>query len=638
MSKHAGSSPVEHQRDLSNGRRGRGPGSQRRRRGPRIRVGLTLAPEQIVAVEIRRTKYGPRAGRIFARAVDAPDESGGWPGLAKALQELRDMLGTDRVRAALTIEYPLAHVRSLELPPLRWKSLDRLVRRNPNRYFPVGIGPAVVAITRRPWRRGSSGPRPVLATGARSQVVEDVLTTTETAGLHSEIVSAGQVAIVAGVRRLEPRLRKGTAALVLLHPDRVVVLFLRRGRLVLARMLPRAALGARGGPDARGERRGVERQATEQPRGAQPRRSPDGGGGWRTAQPDGHTTHSDRRSERQPESDGPEQEGAKANTADDGSPEKGGAERIHDRADKRKRTYPPPCPEHMPALARAIRRVLTETAGLHGIAVDRLAIVGDMGHEATLASALERPRSTEVSEGNRDPGSLNQPATVQGGVKVITNSRLASLPPSALAAFGSALIGPDTPPLLPEARRVRVQRAARRRSVLFVAIATLCLAAAGGLRMFDARRDVAATVRQRGAIRPAVEQALRARTTIQAIRARVSVLQRIGAERKRWTSVFAALAEALPEDAHLLGLYGDREGFRLHVRATSAAAVVPAVQASPRFTAARLEGAVEQNEIGGALERFYVTVVPAFERPASATRSASGSFSGTGARYGPKRD
>jgi hypothetical protein len=182
-----------------------------------------------------------------------------------------------------------------------------------------------------------------------------------------------------------------------------------------------------------------------------------------------------------------------------------------------------------------------------------------------------------------------------------------ALPADAFFALGAALAGPRVPLLLPEAAvQARAYRARRRTVVLAIASAG-CLAFAAGAHLAGLRAEVEAVRAARAEIAPAVARAREARANVESVRARLASVAALERGASGWTAEIAAVARALPDSAHLRTLAADSAGLRLGGLARSAAEVVPALEASPRFARVALAAPVRWEQ-GDAGERFDVAV------------------------------
>jgi Tfp pilus assembly protein PilN len=180
---------------------------------------------------------------------------------------------------------------------------------------------------------------------------------------------------------------------------------------------------------------------------------------------------------------------------------------------------------------------------------------------------------------------------------------LSEFEPAALAAYGAALVPESAPLLLSErARRVRRGRLNRRAAGL-AAAAVLAIATAGALRLWGLGREFDAVAAERRAHAVEVSQALQMRQTAEAIRVRLESIASVERSKLPWTPAVAALAEALPDSAYLVSLSAEGMQLRLAGVASSASAIVPALEASPLLREVSLTAA-RRADGSGASESF----------------------------------
>jgi len=200
--------------------------------------------------------------------------------------------------------------------------------------------------------------------------------------------------------------------------------------------------------------------------------------------------------------------------------------------------------------------------------------------------------------------------------RVASSPALERLPAEAVIALGAARAGAEAPALVPPSVVAARVRAARRQTLARATGAVILLGAAAGLHLDGVRREVAAVEARRREIRRPVRDALEARATVERMRARLATLATLEAGAPAWTGDIAAVARALPDSAHLRALTADSAGLRLAGVARSAAAVVPALEASRHFERVSLAAPVRWEQ-GDAGERFDVA---AFRAPARGQR------------------
>jgi Tfp pilus assembly protein PilN len=167
------------------------------------------------------------------------------------------------------------------------------------------------------------------------------------------------------------------------------------------------------------------------------------------------------------------------------------------------------------------------------------------------------------------------------GPRLVWAREMEQLPAEAVVALGAALARASAPLLLPAALLAARAKRAARRTLALAAAAAVLLVAAAGLHLWGLRRE------------------------LEGVRARLQSIASLERDAAAWTEEIAALAAALPDSAHLRTLAVDSTGLRLAGLARSASAVVPALEAHPRFSRVSLAAPV-RFEQGDAGERFDV--------------------------------
>jgi hypothetical protein len=100
-----------------------------------LRVGLAVAPGRVVAVTARRTIRRHRPARILRRELDGEPGADGWPALAEALEDLREVAagtegrGPPPLLCHVTVLPPLARTKVVRLPAAARRALRRLAAR-----------------------------------------------------------------------------------------------------------------------------------------------------------------------------------------------------------------------------------------------------------------------------------------------------------------------------------------------------------------------------------------------------------------------------------------------------------------------------------------------------------------------------
>ena len=191
------------------------------------------------------------------------------------------------------------------------------------------------------------------------------------------------------------------------------------------------------------------------------------------------------------------------------------------------------------------------------------------------------------------------------GTRLASAPEVEEMPAEAVVALGAALAGAQAPLLLPPALvKERLERA-KRRTVAMAAAAAVLLVLTAALHLWGLKRELEAVQARRREIAGAVADAREVRGNVEGVRERLQAIAALEKDAAGWTREIAALASALPDSAHLRTLAADSTGLRLAGLARSASAVVPALEAHPRFTRVSLAAPV-RFEQGDAGERFDV--------------------------------
>lgn len=187
-----------------------------------------------------------------------------------------------------------------------------------------------------------------------------------------------------------------------------------------------------------------------------------------------------------------------------------------------------------------------------------------------------------------------------------------AMPPCALHAFGAALPGHRRLTLSPASHRARLRARARRAVAVRAVAAVVLLMAAGWLHLTGLRRDLARLDARRDRLRPAVDEASRARTAIDAARTRLARLREAEASTSNWTRLFADLARTLPDDAYLEALRADDAGLRLEGSAGSVAEAAAALEEVRGVIEVRIATPVQERS-GGPEGRQRMSLVLAID-------------------------
>lgn len=184
---------------------------------------------------------------------------------------------------------------------------------------------------------------------------------------------------------------------------------------------------------------------------------------------------------------------------------------------------------------------------------------------------------------------------------------LDDLEPAAMVAYGAVLVPEGTPLLLTDTIRRARARMNRIRLTSLVAAATALLALAANLHLVNLRREFESVAAERRDIAAPVARALELRRSVETVRSRLAAVAEVESATVTWVPAFAALALALPDSAYLVSMSTDGIDVRLAGIANAAAAVIPALEASPFLSNVSLTVA-RRNETGGGAERFDVAL------------------------------
>ena len=173
----------------------RGPGA----RWPR--VGLAIGIDLIVVA--CRDPWRRSITALERPLRTGPGVDGTWPDLEEALRSLMEELDVRGASVDIALLPPLAFAKSIRTPPVASGQLDALVTRNLRRYFltpftaPFGRACPMESRGRRVER--------ALAACSDERLVESICRSAEDAGLALGSVTAGPVALGAGISAYLPR-------------------------------------------------------------------------------------------------------------------------------------------------------------------------------------------------------------------------------------------------------------------------------------------------------------------------------------------------------------------------------------------------------------------------------------------------
>ncbi len=229
------------------------------------------------------------------------------------------------------------------------------------------------------------------------------------------------------------------------------------------------------------------------------------------------------------------------------------------------------------AAPAAVARAFARTMGTSGA----FAVAGELSNGETAIVEL-------------DEGRLRGARRLPAGVDVSSASLppLRGVSPRFVGALGAALGARASlddqllsPPLRDRLRRDRMRRRATAAALL---AAALLLATCGVDRSREtALRD---TEREIGHLSATAAPALTLSARVVAMQRESETSGTSPAAQGDVVQLLAALSERLPRDATVLALSVDGDEWRIDGRASNAAAIVPALDADPRFGAVRLAG------------------------------------------------
>lgn len=163
--------------------------------------------------------------------------------------------------------------------------------------------------------------------------------------------------------------------------------------------------------------------------------------------------------------------------------------------------------------------------------------------------------------------------------------------PAVMAARGAAAAPARAPRLVGPALRADARGRELRRASLLAASAAMLAVVAAVVHLLGLQRHLEAVDVEREALAPTVEEVQVERSRAEALGRRLAALARAEASMVRWTPAVAALADALPESAHLLSLSAEGRRMQMGGVASAPADVVPALEAHPVLRDVQLVGA-----------------------------------------------
>jgi hypothetical protein len=207
----------------------------------KIHTGIAISATELCAVDIRLRGVTDRAWRA---PLDAPPSDGAsWPSLVSALTGLARTLGVTSGTLAVSLMPPLTEVRQLELPPMRDDDLQRLLSRNPSRYF-VGARAAQIVGASPAGRRARGQPVPVIAAAASARMMAMIHVAAEQTGWSIDAVAPAETAWAAASVALWPGMARQKFYSLIAHDDRTDLLQIENGRLAGVRRFRAGAADA----------------------------------------------------------------------------------------------------------------------------------------------------------------------------------------------------------------------------------------------------------------------------------------------------------------------------------------------------------------------------------------------------------
>ena len=171
------------------------------------RLGLTIGPERITAVQVERTARGLRPTRVCSRPIELPaPEDQAWPDLVGALRDLIEELGAEGASVSISMLRTIAHAKVILVPQLRRSQLRALVQRNVRRYFVAGPNQLIADAVFLDGESHKTGR--ALATVADERLVDMIYQSVLDAGLRPEAFMAASLALANAVLRLVPATRR----------------------------------------------------------------------------------------------------------------------------------------------------------------------------------------------------------------------------------------------------------------------------------------------------------------------------------------------------------------------------------------------------------------------------------------------
>lgn len=197
----------------------------------RVRLGLTIGRERVVAVETRIRPSGAVLGRIRECSIARPAADGAWPELVEALRKVMSEFGARTGVVSVALLRPLAQAKVIEVPPVRRSQLSLLVARNAHRYF---LGSAKRLIAEAVPVPTPAAPRSrALAVCADEPLLETICASIQEVGLRVELVTAAPIALAEVLTRWLPRVQPTSLAVAICSAHWMEGIVMQRGVLQL---------------------------------------------------------------------------------------------------------------------------------------------------------------------------------------------------------------------------------------------------------------------------------------------------------------------------------------------------------------------------------------------------------------------
>jgi hypothetical protein len=206
------------------------PSRGRLRRGAAL--GIALSPASVTALVRGPGDARARPWRYSLTPLNG--DGAGWPGLTDALRALSRDTGVSGGKLTVALMPPLVETRTVDVPPLAESELQQLLSRNAARYFVTARGPQVVGAQR------SARKAARIAASASARLVNAIHVSALDAGWTVEAVIPAEASWSAAT--FSRGGRRGTAHILVAHPERTDMLRVENGRVTdLRRFRPGAA-------------------------------------------------------------------------------------------------------------------------------------------------------------------------------------------------------------------------------------------------------------------------------------------------------------------------------------------------------------------------------------------------------------